>query len=133
MAQSAPAPRVVVVSENPETVDGLQTYFVGVGIAAQSMRSLDATASLPERTTAVVVFPDGFGAEDVIGRVQTLHKKRPRVLLLLVTGDPRRFSAALAADRHDAAFVVLPKPAFGWTIVDAIRLHAQALEPTKAQ
>jgi len=60
-AQSAPAPRVVVVSENPETVDGLQTYFVGVGITAQSVRTLDATASLPERTTAVVVFPDGFG------------------------------------------------------------------------
>jgi len=131
MAQSAPAPRVVVVSENPETVDGLQTYFVGVGITAQSVRTLDATASLPERTTAVVVFPDGFGAEDVIGRVQALHKKRPRLLLLLVTRDPRRFSAALA-DRQDAALVVLPKPAFGWTIVDAIRLHAQALEPTRA-
>src|SRR5882724_12986354 len=131
MAQSAPAPRVVVVSENPETVDGLQTYFVGVGITAQSVRTPDATASLPERTTAVVVFPDGFGAEDVIGRVQALHKKRPRLLLLLVTRDPRRFSAALA-DRQDAALVVLPKPAFGWTIVDAIRLHSQALEPTRA-
>ncbi|HXK18935.1 MAG TPA: hypothetical protein VNG33_14085 [Polyangiaceae bacterium] len=132
MALSALTPRVVVVSENPETVDGLQTYFVGVGISAQSVRTLDATASLPERTTAVVVFPDGLGADDVIGRVQALHKRRPRVLLLLITGDPRRFSTALAGDRPNAALVVLPKPAFGWTIVDAIRLHAQALEPTKA-
>ena len=133
MVQAAPSPRVVVVSENPETVDGLQTYFVGVGITAQSACSLEATSSLPERTTAVVFFPDGFGAEDVIGRVQALHKKRPRLLLLLVTRDPRRFSAALAGGRPNTPLVVLPKPAFGWTIVDAIRLHAQALAPTSAQ
>lgn len=133
MAHSATPPRVVVVSENPETVDGLQTYFGGVGIASETARTLDATASLPERTTAVVVFPDGFGAEDVISRVQTLHEERPGVLLLLVTREPRRFSAALGASRPDSVLVVLPKPAFGWTIVDAIRLHAQALEPSRPQ
>ena len=33
----------------------------------------------------------------------------------------------------DAALLVLPKPIFGWTIVDAIRLHAQALAPAEAQ
>jgi hypothetical protein len=133
MVQAALTPRVVVVSENPETIDGLQTYFIGVGISAQSARSLEATSSLPEQTTAVVFFPDGFGAEDVIGRVHALHEKRPRLLLLLVTGDPRRFSTALAVDRTRSGLLVLPKPAFGWTIVDAIRLHAQALEPAPAQ
>ena len=133
MIQGAATPRVIVVSENPETIDGLQTYFGSVGIAAQSARTLEVTSSLPERTTAVIFFPDEFGVEDVIRRVQALHKKRPRLLLLLVTGDPRRFSAALAAGRQDAALLVLPKPVFGWTIVDAIRLHAQALAPTEAQ
>lgn len=126
MIQHAPTPRVVVVSENPETVDGLQSYFVGVGISAQSAPSLEATTILPEQTTAVVFFPDGFGAEEVIERVQALHKKRPRLLLLLVTGQARRFSTALETNRRDAALLVLPKPAFGWTIVDAIRLHAEA-------
>jgi hypothetical protein len=120
------SPRVVVISENPETVDGLQSYFVGVGINAQSLRSLSATANLPERTTAVVLFPDGFGADDVIGSIRTLHRKRPSLLLLLVTQAPQRFSAALAANRNEPPVVVLPKPAFGWAIVDAIRLHAEA-------
>lgn len=126
MAQPA-SPRVVVVSENPETVDGLQSYFVGVGINAQSAASLEAAASLVERTTAVVFFPDGFGADEVIGKIRALHRKRPRLLLLLVTHDPRRFSAALAARPSEPPVLVLPKPAFGWAIVDAIRLHAEAL------
>lgn len=130
MARAAPL-RVLVVCEDVETVDALQSYFVGVGIDTQSSASLDATSSLPERTTAVVLLPDGFGADDaVIGKVRTLHRKRPRLLLLLVTRDPRRFSAALTANRNEHAVVVLPKPAFGWAIVDAIRQHAEALGPT---
>ena len=124
---------MVVVSENAETVDGLQSYFVGVGINAQSAGSLDATASLPERTTAVVFFPDGFAADDVIGRVRALHRKRPRLLLLLVTHDPRRFSAALATNLREPPVLIVPKPAFGWTLVDAIRLHAETLAATSAQ
>lgn len=126
MIQSAP-PRVVVVSDNPETVDGLQSYFVGVGIDAQSAASLDATAGLAERTTAVVCFPDGLGADDVIRRVRALRRRRPSLLLLLVTRDPRRYTTAFAEERNDPSIVVLPKPAFGWAIVDAIRLHAEAL------
>lgn len=117
----------MVVSENPETVDGLQSYFIGVGIDAQSADRLDATTNLSDHTTAVVFFPDGFGADDVIGEVRTLHRKRPRLLLLLITHDPRRFSAALAPTRSEPPVLVLPKPAFGWVIVDAIRLHAETL------
>lgn len=121
------APRVVVVSENPETVDGLQSYFVGVGIDAQSSVSLDATVSLPERITALVCFPDGWGADEVIRRVRALHRRRPALLLLLVTRDPRRYTMALTDERNEPSIVVLPKPAFGWAIVDAIRLHAETL------
>lgn len=132
MAQAAP-PRVVIVSANAETVDGLQGYLVGVGINAQSAGSLAATANLPARTTAVVLFPDGFNAEDALGHARALHRERPRLLLLLVTRDARGFSEALASDQREPPVLILPKPAFGWTIVDAIRLHAQALSTTTAK
>lgn len=119
--------RVVVVSENPETVDGLQSYLFGVGIDAQSAASLDATTSLPDCVTAVVCFPDGWGADEVIRRMRALRRKRPDLLLLLVTGDPRGYATSLAGARGEPSIVVLPKPAFGWAIVDAIRLHAETL------
>jgi len=124
MATDVTPPRVVVVCENPETVDGLQAYLVGVGIGAHSTRTLDATTSIPERTTAVVVFPDEFRGHDVLERISALRGRRPRLLLLVITRDPQRFAAALKSDKNGSAWLVLPKPAFGWTIVDAIRLHA---------
>jgi hypothetical protein len=125
MAPGGATPRVVVVCENPETVDGLQTYFFGVGIPAESARSLEATRSLPKQTTALVVFPDGFRATEVIERVLALQVKWPRLLQLLITSEPRRFSAALQREGSSASLLVLPRPVFGWTIVDAIRLHAE--------
>jgi hypothetical protein len=120
------SPRVVVVGENPETVDGLQAYFVAVGISAHSARTLEATLSIPDRTTAVVVFPDGFRAADVVERITALRGRRPGLLLLVVTGEPQRFAAALKGDASSTSCLILPKPAFGWTIVDAIRLHADS-------
>lgn len=128
MAQPS-LPRVVVVSENPETVDGLQSYFVGLGISAQSASNIDATQNLSEHATAVVFFPDGFGSDEVLARIRALQRKRPRLLLLLVTRHPQRFSAAFSADRGTSPVLVLPKPAFGRSIVDAIRLHADAPVP----
>lgn len=127
MGMAVSAPRVVVVSENAETVDGLQTYFVGVGISARSARSLGAALSLPESTTAVVVFPDDFRAVEVVESLLALRKKCPRLLLLLVTGEPRRYSEALAVRQGASSLLILPKPVFGWAIVDAIRSHAEAL------
>jgi hypothetical protein len=126
MAKRVTSPHVVVLSESAETLDGLQAYFLGVGIAAQSARSLEAVLRLPERTTALVLFPDGFAASDVIERARALQSGRPGLLLLLVTCEPQRFAAALSDDTAKRSLVILPKPAFGWTIVDVIRLHAEA-------
>ena len=122
-------PRVVVVCENAETVDGLQAYFMGVGIPAQSARSLDATLDLPGETTAVVLFPDGFRRNEVVERLLVLHEKWPGLLLLIITSEPRSFATALPSDRSSSWLVVMPKPVFGWSVVDAIRLHAEAAAP----
>src|SRR6186713_817357 len=64
MATGAATPQVVVVGEDPETVDGLQAYFADVGISARAAHSLDAANKVPAPTTAFVVFPDGFRAAE---------------------------------------------------------------------
>lgn len=125
MAKRVTSTHVVVLSESAETLDGLQAYFVSVGIPVQSARNLEVLFRLPERTTALVLFPDGFAASDVIERVRALRKGHPGLLVLLVTGEPQRFSAALSNEAAKRSLVILPKPVFGWTIVDAIRLHAE--------
>ena len=126
MAASPPTPQVVVVSDNPETIDGLQGYFVGVGIQACSARSLGSEDAVPAGTTALVVFPDEFPMPEIVEELVALREEQPGLLLLLVTAHPQHF-VALSRDGRPAHPIVLPKPVFGWIIVDAIRMHAQGV------
>ena len=103
---------VVVVSDNPETLDAIARYLRGVGIAVRGTRALDEASELASRKrTAVVVFPDDYPTRDVHTALASL--KRRDVLTVLVTSDVRNFS--------ETDTLVLPKPAWGWTILDAIR------------
>jgi hypothetical protein len=46
----------------------------------------------------------------------------------MVTREPRRFSEAFDADDRSPAPVVVPKPVWGWIILDAIRGHLDRAE-----
>lgn len=117
---------VTVIAESRETLDGLHQYFEGAGVASKTTRSLADAATVTAATTAVVLFPDELDAAEVVRRIATLRKARPRLLLVVVTSTPQAFRAALEPDGHSALPVVLPRPAFGWTLLDVIRAHAQA-------
>jgi hypothetical protein len=114
---------VTIVSRNPETLDGLQDYLGRVGIPSHTTRALsDVKAVAPEHATATVIFPDDFAEASVLALVLELRRKRPRLLILLITRSPNRFRATLCVeDPRSVAPIVLPKPLFGWVILDAIR------------
>jgi len=118
------SPNVTIVSDNPETLSGLQTYFDGAGVATHGTRTLGELDGVTATTTAVVLFPDDFGDREVLTTIAHLRRTRPRVLLLLVTREPHKLDGALAPDGRSLPPMVLPKPSFGWTILDAIRMHA---------
>lgn len=120
--------RVTIVSDNEGTLQGLQSYFVESGVPTDGTRVLRALQnSLTAATTAVVLFPDDFDERAVATALASLRRARPRVLLVLITRDARKFDAALASeDQTSLAPIVLPKPSFGWSILDAIRAHAGA-------
>jgi hypothetical protein len=120
---------VTVIADNPETIDGLQEYLRGAGVSSHGARALREVRVVPPATTAVVLFPDELGTEEVVESIGVLRAARPLLLLLIITGAPQRFRAALGPDGCSLPPIVLPKPAFGWTILDAIRAHAQP-EPT---
>ena len=120
---------VTLIADNPETVDALHAYLGGAGVASHSTRALRDASMVPPATTAVVMFPDEFGVEDVVASIVSLRSARPRVLILFVTGAPQRFGSALGPDGRSVPPMVLPRPAFGWTILDAIRARASAGSP----
>jgi hypothetical protein len=121
------SPHVTIVSDNPETLRGLLAYFDGAGVSTHGTRSLGDLDGVPATTTAVVLFPDDFAAPLVLTAIAHFRRTRPRVLLLLVTREPQALDGALAPDGRSLPPLVLPKPAFGWTILDAIRMHTDPL------
>lgn len=113
--------QVVIVSGNPETLDGLQSYLQGAGVAARGTRRLEDCAALTvPSTAAVVLFPDDFPSESVLAAVIDIGARGPGILRVLVTGHPGAFDPVAAGRRN---LLVVPRPVWGWTILDAIRAH----------
>jgi len=74
----------------------------------------------PPWTSAVVLFPDEFKLPAVLDALAGLREDRPGALPILVTQDWRNFEKCFVA--HGAwSPLVLAKPVWAWTILDAIR------------
>ena len=119
-------PRILVACADAETLERLRAYLLGVGMTSRAVQSLEEVLDAPEPSKAVVVFPDRLGVEQVVPWALAVREKWPQLLLLLVTGEPQRFSTMLIKERGLSSLVVLPKPTFGWTIVDVIRVHVDS-------
>lgn len=128
-AKRKPAIHVAIVSDNPETIDGLQSYFSHACVPSHSTRALsNLDVVAPACATAAIIFPDDFAESDVLGLIRTLGRVRPDVLALIVTREPGRFRSVIEADGQSPSSLILPKPSFGWDILDAIRAHAAGPE-----
>jgi len=114
-----------IVSANPETLDGLQTYLGDAGVPSHCTRAIrDIERVAPPCATATIIFPDDFEHEDILALVRALRRRRPHILSLIVTREPQRFFEATKPDGRSVPPTLLPKPSFGWDILDAIRAHA---------
>lgn len=116
---------VVIVSNNRETLDGLQRYLGDAGVIARCARDVVECAKVASSSTvAFVLFPDDFPWEQVVVTLATLAEQKPRVLPVLVTARPDRFQRLTTPE----SVLIVPRPAWGWTILDAIRAHTAGQE-----
>ena len=114
--------RVAILAANPETLDGLHAYLVGAGVSSQCTSAVhDVDKVAPDRATAAVIFPDDFGHEDVLKLLRHIRRARPHLLAMLVTSEPQRFRSLVESEGLGRPPILLPKPCFGWDILDAIR------------
>ncbi len=111
---------MAVVAESRETLDGLHSYLQRAGIPSSGTRRLGELEALAGDASAMVIFPDELHTVTVSSLVSELLRDRPHLLVILVTGTPHAFQFAQVPARR---VIVLPKPAFGWTILDALRDH----------
>jgi DNA-binding response OmpR family regulator len=116
------AGEVTIVSTNPETLDSLRTYLSGAGVQARCTHDLRECASrMTPATLAFVLFPDDFRWEIVVTTLADLAAQRPDALPVLVTAHPQRFERLTSAEN----VLIVPRPVWGWTILDAIRAHIE--------
>lgn len=115
--------QVTIVAASAETLRGLQTYLSLAGVGARGTRQLGDVD--PEPCSAIVLFPDEFSLDEVLEELSRLRRDRPGILPLLVTREPERYGEVARAEEKGRAPVVIPKPAWGWTILDAIRSGTQ--------
>jgi hypothetical protein len=116
------------VSTNPETLDGLQSYLRAAGVACRSARpTATGEAVPPADANAAVIFPDDFEQSAMLALVRHLRRTRPRLLAIVVTGEPRKFlDLAKPEDGRALPLVVFAKPSFGWEILDALRALSES-------
>jgi hypothetical protein len=125
MPSSSPKNRhlsVTLVAKNPSTLEGLENYLQGVGVFANSTRSIEHLLdTTPPSTAAAIVFPDEFQAAAVISALATAKKQRPDVLVVVITNEPSRFDKLAGGVGASEGLLVMAKPVWAWTILDAIR------------
>jgi len=112
---------VAVIAENPQTLANLDAYFKRLGVTSSGSRSLTEKRAIPSAATALVLFPDDYSSGDVEAFVIALRRTRPKLFVVLVTSAPQNFGMVTQPDGRTVPPLVLPRPAFGWTILDAIR------------
>src|SRR5512145_1433009 len=112
MDRSAPAEslRVTVIGDNVRTIESLREYLTAAGVESRATRSLSESMTGQTRVDALVIFPDEFGANEVLCTVETLQKKHPKLQLLLVTSAPRSYQSSRLMDAERPP-ILLPKPA----------------------
>lgn len=115
-----------IASANPATVDGLQDYLGRIGVRAQGATDITGLGKdLAAEMQVVILFPDDFPFATVSAEVTTLRRGRKDVLVVLVTSEPRRYET-LPEVAGGYVPLVIPKPAWGWTILESIRARLDA-------
>jgi hypothetical protein len=111
----------MIVADNPETLDGLEAYLRAAGIATSGTRRIERLSrTVDAATSALILFPDDFVLDQVIAALTDLQTARPKLLSVLVTRESKPFARLFTAE-HARAPLILPKPAWGWTILDFLR------------
>ena len=117
---------VTIVSANAETLDGLAAYLRRAGVTTLASEHVEKLLEMtPLASSVVLLFPDDFGWESVMSALAALRAERPKTLPVLITKEPQRFESLLSTGGGVVPLLV-PKPVWGWTILDAIRARIDA-------
>jgi hypothetical protein len=107
--------RVALVSEAGEARAALAAYLESAGFEVHPCDEL----ALPAAFSALVAISATDSTEDLVACVRSWMKLTKSQQIVVVTPKPTLFKQLVAASGD--RLHVLPAPAFGWELVDALR------------
>jgi hypothetical protein len=75
------------------------------------------------------LFPDDFEWDGVVQALIVCLSSNPRALPVIVTNAPQRFEN-LHWPKNTTIPLVVPRPAWGWRILEAIQAHSNGRDET---
>lgn len=111
---------MVIVAENSETEQNLTSYLraVGVDVTTGGVAALSSARDV----TSFVIFPDDLAPKSVPSMLEDLLREHPESLLVVATSQLWRY----AKYRDHERVLAVPRPVWGFRILDAIRAHDEA-------
>lgn len=116
----SPALSITLVAANIPLISELSRYLQTAGVLVRPVPIVGRIVEVPRFDDAIVVFADDLEPTDVCALVNALPDDHRSPLLVIVTSYPRRYARLGVAEPHKRV-LILPRPAWGWSIVDAVR------------
>jgi hypothetical protein len=111
----------LIVCDDDTTLIRLRHYLERGGVRARATRLLqDAWREAP-RCAALVLMADDFDLREVAAGLYGLCSRSPTPFVIIVTSVRQHFEPTIQSFDHPESVVIIPKPAWGWTILDLIR------------
>ncbi|HKO92100.1 MAG TPA: hypothetical protein VJU61_13145 [Polyangiaceae bacterium] len=113
-------PNTLVVCDDDDTLLRLREYLLRAGVPTRATRQLrDAWKSSDGE--AIVLLPDDFATGEVTDGLSRLLSRTQAPFLIIVTAGPRLFEPLIEELGNADSVVIIPKPVWGWTILDLLR------------
>ncbi|HEY0465785.1 MAG TPA: hypothetical protein VGC79_16340 [Polyangiaceae bacterium] len=120
-------PQALIVAAEARVRDDLVKLLCTTRLEAASTDHIDGCiARIPSGTALVVLHPDGFRFDQVVGILFALRRERPEVHTVLVTEKPERFAKLIVAADNVPPPSIVPMSAPAWSILEAAACAAEA-------
>jgi hypothetical protein len=118
---SSPSPPpTLVVCDDDDTLIRLRDYLVRAGVETRATRRLEDAWGRPA-SECIVLLPDDFNTGEVTDGLVQLLSSASSPFVIVVTADPRLYEPLIETLGNRESVVIMPKPVWGWTILDLLR------------
>jgi hypothetical protein len=115
----------LVVCDDDDTLIRLRDYLVRAGMQTRATRRLsDAWKS--SSGEGIVLLPDDFDTAQVTEGLSGMLARAPSPFVIIVTAWPPLFEPLVQSIGDPDSVVLMPKPVWGWTILDLLRARGGA-------